>query len=675
MRKNMIEIKLSKEWMSFTIILVFQLMINYLITGCINSEALIQIAFNNTILICIISFIAYGLTTELKSNSFYRELAFCMLVMLIYISLCIGEEMILSYNRQSPKLVAQLIGVMNILQGCFLLRAVKHMNKPDRLKKIVSYYVVSALGGVVLIYTVGVRLVAALTITQRISFYICISLVVMVIYLIVLVNCYKAKDKFLEGDYIKICRYSFYKALIQLFIIRMYIEVSCVNRIIITGLSIMASYQIFKIFLGKFINRFASGYYNSKEKENKQLMRIVEELNDTKQELQGSLKKYKELVTFLPEGIIIVQNNVISFANDKIAHLFKLISPSSLEEKNIFNIIHPIDHRKFRELLESHEESEMALIHFSLLNNDFAGEVRFVNRDTKDKKSYTVIVKDLTEQIKILKMEHMLVEKREEEKIKNEVLANISHEFKTPVNVIYAAAQLQEQNILSKDWEGVRKYIPVMRQNCNRLIRLINNFIDITRLDHGEIHIKKVYANIVPIIEDVTLSIISFAENKGISVLFDTEEEEIYCDIDIDLVERVMLNLLSNAIKYNKVEGSITVTLNNKEEQVGISVKDTGVGIEEAHIKILFNRFERGDKSLTRDNEGSGLGLNIAKNMIECLQGTIEVESVLGEGTNMIVYLPKAREADGINYEQDAYHYDTSRLKKNVEMELSDIYE
>lgn len=671
----MIQIKLSKEWMIFTIILAFQLMINYLNTGYINSEILIQLVFNNTILIYIISFITYELTTELKSNSFYRDVAFCMLVMVVYISLCVGEKKALGYNGESLKLAVQLNGLMNVLQGCFLLRAVKYMNKPISFKKIVAYYVVSALGGVMLIYTVGIRIATVMITTQRIRFYISMSLVVLIIYLVVLVSCYKSKDKFSEQDYINFSRYMICKALIQLFIILIYVEINFINSIMIAGLSLMANYQIFKMFPGKSINRTDSGYYQSKELENKELTRIIKELNDTKQELQGSLKEYKELVTFLPEGIVFVQNNVISFANDKIAHLFKLISPSSLEEKNIFNIIHPIDHRKFRELLESHEESEMALIHFSLLNNDFAGEVRFVNRDTKDKKSYTVIVKDLTEQIKILKMEHMLVEKREEEKIKNEVLANISHEFKTPVNVIYAAAQLQEQNILSKDWEGVRKYIPVMRQNCNRLIRLINNFIDITRLDHGEIHIKKVYTNIVPIIEDVTLSIISFAENKGISVLFDTEEEEIYCDIDIDLVERVMLNLLSNAIKYNKVEGSITVTLNNKEEQVGISVKDTGVGIEEAHIKILFNRFERGDKSLTRDNEGSGLGLNIAKNMIECLQGTIEVESVLGEGTNMIIYLPKAREADGINYEQDAYHYDTSRLKKNVEMELSDIYE
>ncbi|MEG0151917.1 MAG: ATP-binding protein [Cellulosilyticaceae bacterium] len=671
----MMEIRLSKEWMGFTIIVAFQFMINYLITGSINSEDLIRITLNNTVLIYIISFIAYELITELKSNSFYRDIAFCMLGMAVYISLSMGENQILSYNRESPNAALQLNGLMNLLQAFFLLKAVKYINKPISFKRMVSYYLASVLGGVIFIYTIGERLAVVLETTQKIRIHASSHFIALLIYIVILVCCYKVKDKFMEQDYINFSRYIICKILLQVLMMTMGVDISFINSVMVSGVGIITTYYLFKIFLGKFINRSASGYYNNRELENKELTRIVKELNDTKQELQGSLKEYKELVAFLPEGIIIVQNNVISFANDKMAHLFKLISPSSLEEKNIFNIIHPIDHRKFKELLENHQESEMALIHFSLIGNDFVGEVRFVNRNTKERKSYTVIVKDLTEQIKILKMEHMLVEKREEEKIKNEVLANISHEFKTPVNVIYAAAQLQEQNILSKDWEAVRKYTPVMRQNCNRLIRLINNFIDITRLDHGEIHIKKVYANIVPIIEDVTLSIISFAENKGISVLFDTEEEEIYCYIDIDLVERVMLNLLSNAIKYNKVDGSIIVTLNNKEEQVGISVKDSGVGIEKEYIKILFNRFERGDKSLTRDNEGSGLGLNIAKNMIECLQGTIEVESVLGEGTNMIVYLPKAKEADGINYEQDAYHYDTSRLKKNVEMELSDIYE
>lgn len=669
------EIRLSKEWTSFTIILALQFIITYLVRGDINHEILIQVAFNNAIFIYVISFVTYAIITEFKSNSFYRDVSFCILGTAIYISLYIAEQMMFENTVESFNIQLQLMCLMGLFEGGFLLRAVKYVNKPISIKRIVSYHIAFIAGGAIMTYIVGMKVPLILSNVQMTCVYTYTNTVILIIYASIFLECYKTKEQFSWQGYTSFRRYLMCKIAIQLFMMIGNMEFNLLNGILVSALRIMASYYIYKVFLGDFIKLSNRVYYDSKELENRELTRIVQELNDTKKELQGSLKEYKELVAFLPEGIIIVQNNVISFANDKMAHLFNLISPSSLEEKNIFNIIHPIDHKKFLALLDSYKENEMELIHFNLVNHDFAGEVRLVNVDIKDKKSYTIIVKDLTEQIKMLKMERMLLEKKEEEKIKNEVLANISHEFKTPVNVIYAAAQLQEQNILSKDWEGVRKYTPVMRQNCNRLIRLINNFIDITRLDHGELHIKKVYVNIVPIIEDVTLSIVSFAENKGISVLFDTEDEEIYCFIDIDLVERVMLNLLSNAIKYNKVEGSIEVTLKNKEGHVGISVKDTGVGIEQGHIEVLFNRFERGDKTLTRDNEGSGLGLNISKNMIECLEGSIEVESVLGEGTTMTVYLPKAREEDGLSYEQGDYCYDTTRLQKSVEMELSDIYE
>lgn len=665
------EIKVSKEWTSFMIILAFQIMINYLVNGYVSPQVLIHMTFTNTVLIYTISFVAYTVVTGLRANTFYRDMAFCVLGTAIYISLFLGEKEVLRNTADSFNLQMQLICLIGLFESCFLLRGIRTINKPSSSRRIICYHVVAVLSSILFIYMIGIKIRFA----QMIPLYTYLNLVILLIYMGVFLNCKKVKAKFSERGYINFRRYIMCKLAIQGIMIISSIEFNMIDSILVSVLRVMGSYYIFKLFLGDFINMSTSVYYDSKELENRELTRIVQELNDTKKELQGSLKEYKELVTFLPEGIIIVQNDVISFANDKMAHLFNLISPSSLEGKNIFNIIHPIDHGKFAEILNHHKKNEMVLIHFNLLNNDFAGEVKLVNVDDEDQKSYTIIIKDLTEQIKILKMEHMLLEKKEEEKIKNEILTNISHEFKTPVNVIYAAAQLQEQNILSKDWEGVRKYTPVMRQNCNRLIRLINNFIDITRLDHNELHIKKVYANIVPIIEDVTLSIVSFAENKGISVLFDTEDEEIYCYIDIDLVERVMLNLLSNAIKYNKHQGSITVTLTDKEDQVGISIKDTGVGMDEGHVEILFNRFERGDKTLTRDNEGSGLGLNIAKNMVECLGGNIEVNSIIDEGTTMTVYLPKATREDGFAYEEDEYHYDTTRLKKSVEMELSDIYE
>lgn len=446
-----------------------------------------------------------------------------------------------------------------------------------------------------------------------------------------------------------------------------------INLIIIAIGRIISNYCLLKVFFFSIIRKPQQNVYRDLNEDKEELSSTIITLKETNKNLQLLVEEYSELIKVLPDGIIIVENDIIKFANDKMAQLFNLVNPISLESKNIYNLIHPIDHSRFEELIQSGSEQCLMLIHFHLLDCNFAGEIKLVNMNKKVEKAYILIVKDITERLEAQRMETRLIEKEKEQKIKNQVLANISHEFKTPVNVIYAAAQLQEHNIQVEDWEDVQKYNPVIRQNCNRLIRLINNFIDLTRFDYGEFPIKKVCINIVPVIEDITQSIVSFAENKGIAVIFDTEEEEVFCEVDIELIDRMMLNLLSNAIKYNKIGGSIEVMIAKQDKSIAISVKDTGIGIEKEKIKILFNRFERVDKTLARDNEGSGLGLNIVKNMITSLDGKIKVESTFGEGTIMTIYLPiqevSEEELEGLNY------YDEARLRKNVEMELSDIYE
>lgn len=136
-------------------------------------------------------------------------------------------------------------------------------------------------------------------------------------------------------------------------------------------------------------------------------------------------------------------------------------------------------------------------------------------------------------------------------------MSNISHEFKTPVNVIYSTVQIQDLNLQKEDYDKILEFNKLIKQNCNRLIRLINNFIDSTKLENNKVEIHKKRVNIVSITEDITMSVINFAKRQKIDVVFDAEQEELYCDIDIDQMERIMLNILSNAIKYNKPNGNI----------------------------------------------------------------------------------------------------------------------
>ena len=277
--------------------------------------------------------------------------------------------------------------------------------------------------------------------------------------------------------------------------------------------------------------------------------------------------------------------------------------------------------------------------------------------------------KELEENLEELKR------KNEEDEIKKQLLANISHEFKTPVNVIYSAIQMQDLKRESNDVNEILKFNNVIKQNCYRLIRLINNFIDSSKLSQHDYHLKLRCINVVSVVENTTMSILSFAESKGINVVFDTEEEEIYVLADRDLIERSILNILSNAIKYNKEDGKIDVLIGVKNNNVIIEIKDSGIGIPKEKQNVIFNRYERADTSVARHKEGTGLGLNIVKEIINKLKGEIELESEEDIGTKVTIILPR------IEFDEELYkeeNEDSEQMKNDirqkVELEMSDIY-
>ena len=261
-----------------------------------------------------------------------------------------------------------------------------------------------------------------------------------------------------------------------------------------------------------------------------------------------------------------------------------------------------------------------------------------------------------------------------EDDIKNQLLSNISHEFKTPVNVIYSAIQMQNLKRDSNDINEVIKYNDIIKQNCHRLTRLINNFIDSSKLRGGEYNTDFKCINIVEVVENTTMSILSFAEIANINVVFDTDDEELYVLADRDLIERVILNLLSNAIKYNKQYGDIFVNIKSTKNTIEIKIEDSGVGISKEKQEVIFNRFERADKSLSRHKEGSGLGLSIVKEIILKHNGKICIDSKEGIGTMVLITLRR------IEYNKDLFEINNSNneigngIKEKVEIEMSDIY-
>ena len=284
--------------------------------------------------------------------------------------------------------------------------------------------------------------------------------------------------------------------------------------------------------------------------------------------------------------------------------------------------------------------------------------------------------KQLEDKLKV--DEDQINQLKEYDRLKDEFLSNISHEFRTPLNIILGTIQLldkihQQQMDTTDYYIREQKYIRIMRQNCYRLLKLIKNLIDIGKIGSGFFNMNLYSQNIVALIEDISLSTVDYINSKGINLVFDTDIEEKIMLCDAEKIERVMLNLLSNAIKHTEEKGTIMVTIYGEKDKILISVKDTGEGIPPHMQEEIFKVFRQVDSSFTRKNEGSGIGLYIVKSIIELHQGKIFLRSKVGSGSDFIIELP-VRLVDKIGNINDeiAAPYEPNIERMNIE--FSDIY-
>lgn len=286
--------------------------------------------------------------------------------------------------------------------------------------------------------------------------------------------------------------------------------------------------------------------------------------------------------------------------------------------------------------------------------------------DITSEKQIETLKKDVEDNVKLLE------ETREFNNLITEFFTNISHELKTPINVIYLAIQTMEMYLCSGNSAILEKgpsYLKMMRQNCFRLMRLINNLLDITKLDSGFLKLNSRNDNIVNVVEDITLSVVSYVKSKDIDLIFDTNVEEKIMAFDHDKIERILLNLLSNASKFTPSKGSICVMLEDKGDNITISIKDTGVGIPKDKLDFVFQRFGQANRSLSREHEGTGIGLSLVKSFTQMHGGKIEIFSEEGQGTEFLITLPVVVN----NGELDSdIIYETNVERINIE--FSDIY-
>nr|WP_279285225.1 PAS domain-containing sensor histidine kinase [Clostridium chromiireducens] len=389
---------------------------------------------------------------------------------------------------------------------------------------------------------------------------------------------------------------------------------------------------------------------------------------------------YNLLIKYSYYSIMIHDSEKILYLNKKAIELFGINSLEEMKKKSLTAFYNTDDYKKIKgKYLDIINNKKSAVSFEEKIINNKGKKINVHNIST-----YCVygkmpviltIMRDITPEKQVQKLKDevkenikLLNETQQQNKFITEFFSNISHELKTPLNVIFSSLQLLNVYDDKEFVKNRKKYLDVMKQNCYRLIKLVNNLLDIVKYDSGFIIPNMQNEDIVYIVETIAMSIVPYAEDKGIELVFDTDVEEKIIAFDVDKMERIILNLLSNALKFTDRGGYIYISIKDKDEKVEISVKDTGIGIAVDKKEFIFGRFTQVNKSLKRNHEGTGIGLSLVKSFVELHNGEIKLESKLGHGSEFTVVLP-SRQSEETKVETEI----KDNVIERVSMELSDI--
>lgn len=382
-----------------------------------------------------------------------------------------------------------------------------------------------------------------------------------------------------------------------------------------------------------------------------------------------------------PLAIIIIdrQNNIIDW-NDKAREIFGWLKEEIINQS--LNIIIPEeDYAENTERIEkifSGEKIENRLIE----NISKDGSRKYCEWNTeviKDSQNNVIeIISIISDKTKIIEVEEKIKSQKEEieyNQLRTQFFANISHELKTPLNLIFSSLQLIDFHFshgnLQQKKDKIYKYLSSIKINGYRLLRLANNVIDITRIDVDSFNLSRGNFDILNVCEAVVDSIEDYIKEKDRNFSYKTDIDKTIIAFDPFNIERVILNLISNSVKFTHPGDNITLKLSREAEEIIISVIDTGIGIKEENYEVIFDQFRQVDHSFKKKRKGSGSGLYLVKSIVEMHGGRAELESDFGKYTEFKIYLPdKIIDEDTVEQES----YSPASLLDKIEIEFSDIY-
>ncbi len=368
--------------------------------------------------------------------------------------------------------------------------------------------------------------------------------------------------------------------------------------------------------------------------------------------LRESEARYRKLIDTVPSAIILHSDNKILFVNNAVKTILGAISKNEFCGTSILDYIHPshINQVKsqFKEVKKNDDVSSALEVFMKKIDSTkIVAEITSISLIVDRKPAILTVFDDITQRKKIEKELIVAKNKAEEsDKLKSAFLANMSHEIRTPMNGIVGFSELLGKDRIKS--AEIKRYVKIIQTSADRLLNIINDIIDISRIESGAINVSYSEFNLTDTLKELQMFFQPTIESKGIKLIFDIKSErEIIVTSDKVKINQVISNLISNAIKFTH-EGSIkiTVKVSKEERKVKVSVEDTGIGIPKDQLEKIFERF-RQVKNFSQDfNEGTGLGLTISKGFIEALGGTISVSSTVGKGTRFQFALPLTKIED-----------------------------
>jgi PAS domain S-box-containing protein len=341
--------------------------------------------------------------------------------------------------------------------------------------------------------------------------------------------------------------------------------------------------------------------------------RDITERKQIRDALETTKASFHNIVEKNVDGIIIVnKEGIVCFVNRSAEKLFNLTAKEFIGEMFGFPVI-------------AGESTEIDIIRSS--GESGTGEMRVVETEWDNKPANLISIRDITE-------------RKQMAKIKDDFIAIVSHEIRTPLSIAKEAISLVLDEVQGDINKEQSRILSTAEKNINRLARIINSLLDISKIEAGKFELKKTKVDVASTIRTVASSFESKTKDKGLGLRIEYPEEGVYIYADEDKIIQVLSNLIDNAIKFTS-EGSLDISAHENKDIIEYTVADTGIGIPKEDLPNIFDKFKQFGRKEGPGEKGTGLGLSIVKSIVDMHKGKIRVESEVGKGTKFTFSLPK----------------------------------